>query len=1250
MPVYRFGKCVFDTDTELLLCNGEAVELEPAMYEALAKLVIRAPKPVEYAELSPGNEDDRLAIRAVHSLIYKVRDKISDPAPGTYIRTVRNQGYRFLLPPRTQESAAEHSEADGASTAGPAPHDPVSSREALLGYLRRLIDAAEHRGVGPYLSQLKLRDIWLTANLAPANRARSTEAESNPGGAMPYWDEEFSAFGTATPEASAERWPALRKRIRRGVIIADAGLGKSTLLLAEAQETAREALALLTADAPPSAEVEIPIYARLDDVAEGLRLGNDLFAALAQAALAAPDGILDMAIREGRVALLLDGLDELPAGQRSRGLSPRDRVEDALNLVMEGEDAHRIRVLVASRMQGYRPPWRLRPSPEEDELELLPLAATDVGPTLAAWLGDDALAAAAARYLRENPQVTRLGQNPLFLTFLYTLIRAAGVSRVDGLPRSRAELYEGMLTEFVRGTWRQRERQRLDSPGAIEQTLRRIEAAALSLATTDGGWLATFGADRLYTALECDSAEVLDDVVIRAGVFTQLAKPAWGEVVPYTFVHRSLHEYLVARALSHGGVEGAVARVGEHLWFEPEWEHVLVFLAARLPKPDLLVKRILDEPDDAYHQMAILAARCLAEAGSRIADGELLKAAALRCSSALLSRSPLNRQRAAVAGGGLPTVGMVRVGLHLGRERIEATEGGFELLRHVRFPGALPELLTAAESTTASVRVAAAAGLGAQSDEAACERLVMLLWDKEPEVAFTAAVALGNHRSSIAFEELLKMISDTGWRERYRGIKSVPARSSRAWEVAQAAARSAGAIAGERIEALVALARPEEDGTEQLVAIALDGCPGPEATQALAELIRGGSPQARSQALRALRSRPSDEKVAGSVREAILNGMAGASESQRLDALGTLAIVSNALPDALQTLLTGRVREPQSAIVDGLREALRRAASEQQLLAISESDSSWIRTLAASLLGGRGPSAVSRLETMLSSPNDEYWYTRVAAAHAFAVVRGPVARRVLQRVSMSDPDYNVRTACVESLGAIGQLASVPTLGSILTNEAEDHGVRAAAARALGRIGGEVAAEVLAGQGVAEFRAHDAGVDILAARLERGDLSAFDELVTLASSAGMLDSSQAYAVLARLAPLLARRDDWGRLRNVLAKVTEEFVYSEEWARRAMAHARAEDRRKTKAESASRPPPPRKREQDDGEPEPSDGQTHRYTSGRTGGDWDGIMNRIEGRRQTAIVHELKERDWEAWKDGRLLASFQTEREALAALGSG
>jgi hypothetical protein len=226
---------------------------------------------------------------------------------------------------------------------------------------------------------------------------------------------------------------------------------------------------------------------------------------------------------------------------------------------------------------------------------------------------------------------------------------------------------------------------------------------------------------------------------------------------------------------------------------------------------------------------------------------------------------------------------------------------------------------------------------------------------------------------------------------------------------------------------------------------------------------------------------------------------------------------------------------------------------------------------------------------------------------------------------------------------------VPTLGSILTNEAEDHGVRAAAAKALGRIGGEVAAEVLAGQGVAEFRAHDAGVEILAARLERGDLSAFDELVALASSAGMLDSSQAYAVLARLAPLLARREDWGRLRNVLAKVTEEFVYSEEWARRAMAHARAEDRRKAKAESASSPPAQAQATHAE-EFEPGDGKIHRYTSGRLAGDWEGIVNRIESRRQTAIVHELKERDWEAWKEGQLLASFLTEREALAALGSG
>lgn len=1179
-------------------------------------------------------------------------------------------GLRRRSKPQDMEQRTKERSALGGMR-GLDPEAPLSLR--AIDYLRRLQGAAERRGVPPYLSQLKLIDLWRDARVAEVSKHRLGEPIEMPAGVARYWEEDMLRFEPNRHAESPEpgrRWDDVRRQYRRVMVIGDAGLGKTTLLLGDAFQSAIEAQAELLRENAKVTEVELPVVARFDDLAERLSAGLSLPQAIAESALGAgrdDSSWLTDHLTLNRALILLDGLDEVPWAKGKDDGSGRDVIERAFNAFVESDGVARWRIVATSRSQGYRPPWRLQPSVEEVELELLPIAAITVGGTLRRWLADDpGLGNAAQAYLDANPSLKSLGRSPLFLTFLYVMIRAAGTNGLDRLPRSRADLLEGVVTELVRGQWRDRARERRDRPGALEATLRRIETVALDLAIDERGWLTTFGADRIYAAVEgADPEQTLDDLILELGIFVQVSRPGWGEVAPYAFLHRSLHEYLVARALSHGPPTEAIVTVSNHLWFEPEWDQVIVMLASRLPNPNPLIARLLAEPHDAIYQMSLLAARCVLDADDQAIERTHLQAIAGRCGEALRSRSLLNQRRAAGVGGALPTNRLAREGLGQLRHLSDASEGWFALFPRMRFPGALPELLEGSQSPLASVRRAAAMGLGAQTDEGAGMRLLDLLWDSDPWVAESAAAALATHGSDLVVGELIRFVVDATWRDRYGAGEGAFSVSRGAWAAATAAAATLGTILRGKSDRLLALASATSPEVRELAAVAFASAFGSIADSGLATLLADPEHSVRTRALSALDGRTIDPEALPELTTRLQALASGTGEAERIAVLSVLASLSGQLPEALVHLLNARPSDPGSDDRDSLGRRLRDVLSENDVLTLSQSDSSWVRTLAAGMLGGRGAQAEVRLREVLASPNEEYWVTRQQAALTLGAVRGAEARTTLESALGIDPSPAVRQAAAEALGKVRSLASVPSLIRALDNPTEDQYVRGAAATSLALIGGESAEEALQRHPSEELPGNDLRIEVLSSRLQRGDVAAFEELVTLSNSADLLWSGQAYAVLAGLSPGLARRPDWIRLRKLFAASTENHGYSPGFAVRVMVSLATEavkEKLSTTGQGVRerlfgtrRPPRERVPEvaplahvQKQDEPESSSREgVRRFTTGRHSDDWDGVMNWIEANRANAIVWRLQERNWEAWCEGKCLGEFGDEETARAAL---
>jgi len=93
---------------------------------------------------------------------------------------------------------------------------------------------------------------------------------------------------------------------------------------------------------------------------------------------------------------------------------------------------------------------------------------------------------------------------------------------------------------------------------------------------------------------------------------------------PLLFLHRTFHEYLVARALAQRAQAegwGAIAVLLDRKAWRPAWQEVIVLLAGQLADPVPLLLRLADgRRDDLFRHRLALAALCLTEIPADVRD------------------------------------------------------------------------------------------------------------------------------------------------------------------------------------------------------------------------------------------------------------------------------------------------------------------------------------------------------------------------------------------------------------------------------------------------------------------------------------------------------------------------------------------------------------------------------------------------------------------------------------------------------
>jgi len=99
--MFRFGECEFDSAAHRLMRGGEEIKLSPKEYELLHYFLANAGRALSREQIlnSVWGYDRMVTPRSIDRFVTSLRQKIErEPQHPEYIHTVREFGYKFLLP------------------------------------------------------------------------------------------------------------------------------------------------------------------------------------------------------------------------------------------------------------------------------------------------------------------------------------------------------------------------------------------------------------------------------------------------------------------------------------------------------------------------------------------------------------------------------------------------------------------------------------------------------------------------------------------------------------------------------------------------------------------------------------------------------------------------------------------------------------------------------------------------------------------------------------------------------------------------------------------------------------------------------------------------------------------------------------------------------------------------------------------------------------------------------------------------
>jgi HEAT repeat protein/phage terminase Nu1 subunit (DNA packaging protein) len=413
-------------------------------------------------------------------------------------------------------------------------------------------------------------------------------------------------------QPSQVEWKEAKKQHQRIMVLADPGMGKSTLLRREAGLTAQEERQSLKNNTKKLEDVVFPLFLRLSDLAETPEEIIDAIPLLIQREYSEKATEVMELLREklkvGKCLLLLDALDEVPTEHRQR-----QRLIEKLNRFAQRKPP--CRIICSSRIVGYGGAFVAGVK----EVEIVPFSQKQMEEYIEAWfrnaagyLNNDAVShSSLIQELRNKPQIRGLAQNPLLLSLICSLYQEKGLT----LPARRCQVYE-QAVRYMLGKWSKKRNPELND-GWIDAKSELLEELAYQF-SCDGKEIFTLRELRKMideylrsgnASTDFDNlkaSQLITELSEQDGILQKLHKDS----NQYLFLHRTFQEYLTACYLNRA--RDSIALAKEHFW-DYEWHETLSLLVGLMQNPVPLLQAITTEKDDIFSTLLLLAGRCIAE-------------------------------------------------------------------------------------------------------------------------------------------------------------------------------------------------------------------------------------------------------------------------------------------------------------------------------------------------------------------------------------------------------------------------------------------------------------------------------------------------------------------------------------------------------------------------------------------------------------------------------------------------------------
>lgn len=340
----------------------------------------------------------------------------------------------------------------------------------------------------------------------------------------------------------------------------------------------------------------IPVFVVLRNLAKKTHtVEQAIVAAFADYHFPGADKFVESALSQGKMLIILDGLDEVGAN--------REYVSEQIQRFCEHDDqrAHRNRLIVTCREHSYRTKDLQSVIPEIVRVE--PFANHHMRVFLGGWPTHKGKTAIKLYGLiQSDPQTIDICRNPLLLTIITGLYLD---TENFELPTSREQFYKDAVEELLVNRPARRQMKQTYDADDKRQILERVALERLETVarhedpeefTQDG---LRQKAEQVLNLEKFDPRELIKELVEINGII----KPA--SEGTYTCAHRTIQEYFAAR---EAGRTRETKDVVEHFSSRPEFIEVLYFycgLISNIPSLASIINTLIGQ------ERWLEAARCM---------------------------------------------------------------------------------------------------------------------------------------------------------------------------------------------------------------------------------------------------------------------------------------------------------------------------------------------------------------------------------------------------------------------------------------------------------------------------------------------------------------------------------------------------------------------------------------------------------------------------------------------------------------